>query len=902
MTALRPAAAALLALGVAATQTGCGTDVKCGPGTVLDEKTSECLPIPTTNIIVDDFKLGKFEMTNVDVPEQMEIGTPDTRSFDIKNTGTDKRDVVSIRMGIAPVQQRIEELREKLDEVGDDTELGATVIGGVVIKDLGAGESRKIEYTLNVPETVTSGLYGLFFAVDEVPLVNDPNGTVAPDFRQRGLAEGEGESRLDDAALIFAPATMIVGKPDKPNLRVLFANNQNASFELDRLEQAREALFTVSARLSAQGMSITDQVTAQFELQLPGHVVDVAGKDLGAQAFADQAAYDAAPAATTFKHDAARKFTLYAITDEGDQDKLVYDQQCQDVQDANTDTGEVVTRQVCATIFNDEGRDGVFRLHLKDADVKLLERTVELKALNPGLNADDELQGKLVVKVSMPSPEYRDNTGDNVKEFDVVFMAPPSQPAATADDGDTLGARGAKALGDRGPYPYVLRNDLTQNGFGNDWFGASYRSETNSSVNKDNEVVFASYKKVAHTFTAKLLKANVNLMSASGELDWGSDRALPYYVARGTVTVAGFKLIDASLNPSLCTTQDQVTVCTVFEAAPQDVKSKKADAKAPPKKLAKHWGKEYEQLIMAGPVPLLIKAGAGLDLGLKLVGQIIYDASGAVPLYGVQFAAGPTAAIQASVFGGVSIGIARAGVEGNIALVSLDFLPTFGVAANLQRDTTANCWKAAGTKLWFEGPITLTGPNGNVAVVAYAGFRKCFWFFCINWEVKVFSLTIASFSTWQQTWKVWSLTTGWMRQAGERGMCSNATGTGMEVWRSPTNCGGGYCGGSTTAMPWARSPGPVLAAYKKTFQATTSCTDVQVVGNTKAGYDPAVVYDQSGAPQNVVFRWYGLVFAGWSGDFDQTVRVCSPQITVTMETSPWFAGMPGITATFTPVR
>jgi len=58
----------------------CGDSVVCGYGTYLDEPNQQCVAEEAPeNVIVGDFTVGEFELTNVDIPEQMNVQDSEVR-------------------------------------------------------------------------------------------------------------------------------------------------------------------------------------------------------------------------------------------------------------------------------------------------------------------------------------------------------------------------------------------------------------------------------------------------------------------------------------------------------------------------------------------------------------------------------------------------------------------------------------------------------------------------------------------------------------------------------------------------------------------------------------------------------------------------------------------------------
>ncbi|MFZ9889998.1 MAG: hypothetical protein ACO3JL_21080, partial [Myxococcota bacterium] len=314
---------------IAALAGSCGTSITCGEGTRLDDDTKQCVPTaagPDFNIIVDDFNIGEFAFTNTDVPEQMQPGYPEERTFTITNTGEEDQELTYVRVSLVKVNENIQELRDLIDDIGSEPscdgddecavgticasselvcKMDTIAIGAVVIENLTAGEARPIPYTLALPaEFEGEGVYGLLFSVNEVIVQkNEETGEYVEDpARPLGL-----DDPLARAAAVYAPATVLVGFPDKPNLRVLFAEADSSAFELTN---NGTPILNVSDRISAQGLSIASPVSTRFELRLPGHVVETAGQDLGEDYFASPEDFAAAPPTSTYKYDENRTFDL----------------------------------------------------------------------------------------------------------------------------------------------------------------------------------------------------------------------------------------------------------------------------------------------------------------------------------------------------------------------------------------------------------------------------------------------------------------------------------------------------------------------------------------------------------------------------------------------------------------
>ncbi len=862
----------LTALALSVAVPGCGSDgPTCGAGTHLDAATNTCLADPPSNVIVDDFTLGEYELSNIDVPEQLEFGTMEERTFTITNTGTDKRDVVMIRYGLAPVTSKIDELAAQLEAMTDGSDIDATFIGHSFIDALEPGASQEVTYYTTVPENL-SGLYGLFFAIDEVPVVKGDDGSYSIDYSQEGVAESVGESRLTSAALVQAVATVIVGATDKPNLRILSAAVNNASCVLDESQTGDQALFTVNSRLSAQGKDVTEEVTVGFELKLPGHAIKTAGQDLGTIWFdLNGGDYDSAPSETTYAYDADRTFTLQMLAPDGPVASTSYEPSCELEDMYDEATGEVSEVERCATIFNDRGVDGIYRLQLAPLDLALLARTRELESLNQDLNANGEIPGSLVMTAYTDQEEYQDNTADNEASMAVVFMAPDAVPDATASDTNEANSdsQTPQSYGDSGPYPTATRKVQEDAYYGNEWFGAGYEFHAVDTHDTHKGLKYKSHSDNGFSLDATILKAPFTLVSSSVLSDWGADKDVDKWDAELELTVANLKVIDAAFDPGLCETAGDVTACPVFSTSvsnsPADGKTpaQKADDKSkktPSKKqraTSIKYGYTYGIPNVGG---LVIEAVLGITGGLQMNFSFIMDKRSSIPKYGAQFQAGPYVGLGLTVFGGLAIPGARGGVEADLTLVSVSLLPTIDVTTALAFDLAADCMLFAAIDLDFYGNLTVTGPSGSVKIVAELGADLGVY---EVWD-KVYSQTIADFKSVEDSWRLWFERSGASFPAGDSRLCANAFPSEDAVrWATPcvdaetSGTNSCYYGNASSAnapseVAASHSLSKVNSAYQYTYTipAPYACAEVIYIGKTENWTDRLVVYDDSGKAVN----------------------------------------------------
>ncbi len=246
-----------------------------------------------------------------------------------------------------------------------------------------------------------------------------------------------------------------------------------------------------------------------------------------------------------------------------------------------------------------------------------------------------ELTGELVLKLSTEQAEYQDNLADNEMAFDVVFMAPETQPLATDDDRDDFGLTDDdvvdNAWGSPAPFPYVVKDDDTQVvKFGSDWFGLSYRFKNKETSNRDTAtgVDLGEHYDTDNYAKAMILKTEYDLFSAKGNALFGADTGTDKSKAEANVYILGYKIIGASFNKSYCETSGSITKCPVFDGFGENEQRKPEKGK--PKRESTATSKSYSLRFLAGPIPFMIKAEMGIDLGVDVLGFL----SSTVPTLG----------------------------------------------------------------------------------------------------------------------------------------------------------------------------------------------------------------------------------------------------------------------------
>lgn len=932
--------------GSALALTGCPSEaVTCGPGTLLNETTNQCVPSgsgPDFNVVVDDFSLGEFDLTQVDVPEQMVPGFRENRTFTITNTGDEDQDTTLIIVNLVPGVTDIDQLREAIDDVGAEPECSADdecapgttcdeeegycridrrQVAMVVVPNLAAGESREVSYEYSLvgfgPED--EGLYGLLFSVNEYAVVSteyrndagetelNEEGEVIMTYEIDPSQPALPADPLSQAAALAAPATMLVGIPERPNLRLLYADLDNPAFDID----TREApTMTVSGRMSAQGRDVEEPVRVTFELHLPGHLPEVPGKDLGEDFFDSTEAYEAAPDVTTWKYDEDRVFTLLQDGINGAQ------------------TEEHITQGVCVEndaetgaclreihVKNDEGRDGTFALRLSEDDARLLGMTRYLAEFNPDLNDEGEVQGFVRMNLALTSDEgeYTDADGnevlaDNHIDLDVVFMAP--ETAETADpendlpehlQADTTGDENALYIPTLGYWDhYANRQNLTpiwRWRVGGSWAGAEAQIYNVTSYENRGGYLVA-YKLLADDFAAlDILTFRQFFVKLLAHADFSSRRRVTENI--GTAKLEVFRdwgstrvLLDERLDTSDCSTEGSFTTCPIIASEYRPDRATLSNFRRGEKRRTKsitiNGSKDKRKWFAIGPLPFEVAIGVSWTLGINANLAYVQDGDPvgeSSVTTGVQASAGPIANLSGYAFGGLSVWLMRAGIRGNISFVDASFIPTLLVGIQQDWNDGQQCWDANDIVVKIEGPYELKVISGDIRVVVEGCIKLCApWVGC--WEggcSEIFGFEVARFPP---AWK----TAGQAFTPYQRTLYSASTCNGAPPpppppparypnasWSSPTWCWGRYCN-------YANGTG----YYQGWLGQSGSCGNITITGQTERWFDfVEFVREGESAP-----------FWRKSGYMNETFSSCG-RVLVRLK-SDWSIVYPGVTVRASP--
>jgi len=876
-------------LGAAATATagllgqGCAPTVTCGTGTKLDEASQTCVAVaqPPLNVIIDDFSLGDFAFSDVDVPEQMQPGFPERRSFSITNEAEEDQTVTLVRLALVPVDATIDELRDAIDLIGaepacaDDSEcptstfcdqaegfcrLDPVPIGSLIIEGLASGETRAIDYDLALPSYFSeaqNGLYGLMFSVNEVALVRTEDEAGNVSYLEDPEHPLGSEDPTERAAALFGASTVIVGEADKPNLRVLSAAVDNNSFDAAPRAQP---IFTVSARLSAQGKDVTANVRSRFELKLAGHVIDVAGQDLGEAYFLENGGdFATAPETTTYVYDEDRTFQLRidAGSDGSTLGALEWQPQC---------TNDDCTTQV--TVENDIGRDGSFALRLSPLDQRLLSMTTALRSLNPGLDDNDELQGTLRMVVETDEDEYQVNgtplLADNEEELDVVFLAPPAGRDADPDvDSEIPEVEGDQVVPNAAaPGPYLEVDNLTPTwtwSVGNEWVGANAQILNRTTKQRYAGAVISQDVTTDNFARINAIKNSIDIVALQGTIEWGTQRTMTQNKASGRLVLMGTTYMDINFQPGIqCNIEDNFETCMVLagEFRPRKNEGVPTRTPRPKKRTYLNYQRSREFYFQLGPIPFVIEISVSAGLGMR--GTVAFvqdrsanDADGTAVTTGLQVTMGPVLDAGGSVFGGLNLAVTRVGIRGAVTFASVEFQPSVLVGWTQEIDEKGNtdpaddCWKMNTGQIRWEGPLTVTVLSGDISVIAEGGICGCVpWVGCACAWGEIFSFTIVRIPpAYTNTWMLFQSTYDF---ANGPGMCTPPPAGGLGVgatWNSPRVSGCNDWSGAASYCNNANGTGSYAADFAR---PANTCGALVINGSTESFFDFLTVLDANG--------------------------------------------------------
>ncbi|MBF0192256.1 MAG: PD40 domain-containing protein [Magnetococcales bacterium] len=234
--------------------------------------------------------------------------------------------------------------------------------------------SAQVEHSFRLPVDITAGTYAVVFSIGQYDY----------DHTDDALQSESASNQADN--ILVAPASVLVGQPDKPNLRILSATLGSNSLELPAKRLDTDATPPTIADLSlnmevesmAQDTTVPVNVTAELQLGGQTFPLGIMASDARGRPYLQS----------------AKSYEVSCVKEKG--------------------------ADRCASLFRQSQRGFTYKLYLNGAAYDTIAQ----------LHGDT--QGTLVIRLDPEGnvSEWENNRADNVKEMPVMFLA--TSHAATA--------------------------------------------------------------------------------------------------------------------------------------------------------------------------------------------------------------------------------------------------------------------------------------------------------------------------------------------------------------------------------------------------------------------------------------------------------------------------------------
>lgn len=205
---------------------------------------------------VPSFGAGDLRFTKVWVKDVAESGFPTDIWFDVTNSGEELRSDITVHLDFKRLEnQSLHSLNLASKEYQPDY-LGTYV----ELPYLEAGETRHTEHTFRIPADVEEGVYAAIFTVR--------------------YKEGALNNEKVIRQLQAAPGTILIGKPDYPNIRILdyqLAHGNSLVFQdhpapsEGEVYTPKDSQLALMLGLESMAMSTSEPIEVTFDLKVPGY-------------------------------------------------------------------------------------------------------------------------------------------------------------------------------------------------------------------------------------------------------------------------------------------------------------------------------------------------------------------------------------------------------------------------------------------------------------------------------------------------------------------------------------------------------------------------------------------------------------------------------------------------------
>ncbi len=216
---------------------------------------------PPDNTYVADFDVGDLSFKRVWVPDVGQSGFDFNVWFDLITKVPKSKVYVSVDF-VRLDTGNASDLNVKA--VDFSTEYPKIPVGAFVIDQIDPDSPVHVDQTFTLPTTLADGKYAAILGINQLdmfPDVNAQQGEVAED---------------NPARVLVAPATVIVGKPTKPNLRVLTSTLTENYFTQPVIDLAAPSAVAqrhiqVNLEVDSMAKDCTKDVELAFALSIGGH-------------------------------------------------------------------------------------------------------------------------------------------------------------------------------------------------------------------------------------------------------------------------------------------------------------------------------------------------------------------------------------------------------------------------------------------------------------------------------------------------------------------------------------------------------------------------------------------------------------------------------------------------------
>lgn len=449
---------------------------------------------PGDDTYVPNFKAGNLTFTDVWVENRMDSGLETPIWFDIEAEEAKYNVYVRLDLLLLP-EGNASDLVIDPDNYKPDYSMG-----GIVIEQLAKDEKRHVEQTLMVPVGIPDGVYAAVFTINPVDFYPE-------DDDLQGEVNGDSSDNY-----VVGSASVVIGRPELPNVRILSNELANNSFDLtafgdnDQGETDQRPILTLNMEIEAMAQHVTeDDVDVIFDLDIPGVGTFPLAMDIkdgeGNLALTD---------VWTYPIDCK---DVLASEEEADPEAQGVREVSPDEVDGSEAAVENPMIEVCASLFRQEQVGRSYNLYIDQTAFEALAALT------------DDVDAELVITVDPDGriQEYdwdsQNGKSDNVKRLPLMFLF---------DDRETANRAGRVAAA--GPYDSKVLDWQLDKMYGNEWFGSGYVIGPDISYRGRSiggkTIPTAVYAGGEFTIKAKLFKKDQSLFSVFQKADYDIDDIL----------------------------------------------------------------------------------------------------------------------------------------------------------------------------------------------------------------------------------------------------------------------------------------------------------------------------------------------------------------------------------------